>query len=229
MTTARTFLTVGCVAAGLAITACGGDDSKDTAAPATTEASTTESTTATTGATGTTGATDPNAPKLLPGTTPPGTTLKVGSTAKVQMTPLTADFSETKDRFQLELTVEDIKKASASDFKGIDLDEKQKKATPYFVTAKLANKSDKTNPVKNDDPDVRISAVDDREQEQNSVIFIGDFPACNDEGPPKPFGTGKDYETCMVFMIPGGGTLKGVTWGSGIEYVDKPITWAFDG
>jgi hypothetical protein len=145
------------------------------------------------------------------------------------MQPLSDLSGESKDRFQVDVTVEDIKKASASDFKDVNLDEKQKKATPYFVTAKLANKSDKTIPVKDDDPDVRISAVDDREQEQTSVIFIGDFPACNNEDPPKPFGTGKSYETCLVFMIPGGGTLSGVKWESGIEYVDKPVTWAFDG
>lgn len=228
MRLARGYLTLGCVVAGLALSACGGDDSKETAAPATTEAATTESTD--TSATTTDAApTDPNAPKLLPGTTPPGTTLKVGSPAKVQMQPLSTSVTEDERRFQLEATVEDIKKASASDFKNVNLDEKQKKATPYFVVVKFANKSDKTIPVKDDDPDVRLHAIDDREQEQNSVIFIGDFEACNNEDPPKPFAVGKSYETCLVFMIPGGGTLKGVGWKSGIEYVDKPLTWAFDG
>lgn len=229
MRTARGYLTSGCVVAGLALSACGGDDSKETAAPATTEASTTEASTTEAATTTTDTTTDPNAPKLLPGTTPPGTTLKVGSTAKVQMQPLSTSVTEDKRRFQVTVTVEDIKKASASDFKGVDLDEKQKKATPYFATVKLENKSDKTIPVKDDDPDVRLSGIDDRDQEQNSVIFIGDFPACNDGDPPKPFAVGKSYKTCLVFMIPGGGTLKGVGWKSGIEYVDKPVTWAFDG
>lgn len=230
MRTARTVLTLGCVAAGLALSACGGDDSEQTAAPAsTTEAATTESTDTSATTTEASATADPNAPNLLPGTTKPGTTLKVGSPAKVQLQPLSTSVTEDKRRFQLEATVDEIKKASASDFKNVNLDEKQKKATPYFVNVTIANKSDKTVPVKDDDPDVRLSAIDDREQQQSSVIFIGDFEACNNEDPPAPFATGKSYKTCLVFMIPGGGTLSGVAWKSGIEYVDKPVTWAFDG
>src|SRR4051794_30599490 len=228
MTTARVFLMAGCVTAGLTLSACGGGDSKEAAAPAsTTEKSTTAATT-----TAATTTTDPNAPKMLPGSTPPGTTVKVGETAKVQLRPLSSPTdigNDNGDRYQLDATVLDIKQAKASDFKNVTLDAKQKKATPYFATVKLANNSSKTIPVKNDDPDVRFSAVDDRDQEQNSVIFIGDFEPCNNADPPKPFAKGKSYESCLVFMIPGGGTLKGVTWGSGIEYVDKPITWAFAG
>lgn len=230
MKTASAFLTIGCMTAALTLAACGGGSSNKAATPAstTTQASTTDTTAAATTTAATT-TTDPNAPKLLPGTTPPGTTLKVGDTAKVQLQPLSGTSSDDEARFQLEATVTKIRKATAADFKNINLDAKQKKATPYFVNVRLANKSDKSIPIKGDDPDVRISAVDDREQEQNSVIFIGDFPACNNADPPKPFSKGKSYDTCLVFLIPGGGTMTGVTWSSGIEYVDKPITWKFSG
>jgi len=190
----------------LALAACGGDDATENEpAPATqpAPAATAED-------------------KVPSGVTKPGTTLRVGETARVLLTPLNASFDD-KRRFQLETSVTDIRKVAISDLKNVNLDAEQKEATPYFVTIEIANPG-KAVPA-DDDPGVRFKGVDDRGQEHNAVIFVGGFPQCDKTDMPRRFGNGKSYETCLVFMIPGGGTLEGVAWSSGIEYVDKPVTW----
>ena len=190
----------------LALAACGGDDEEPAA---TTQAAPAATTTT-------------KEDKLPAGVTKPGSTLKTGETGRVLLTPQSASFDD-KRRFPLDASVTEIKKVELSDLKGVNLDAEQKKATPYFATIKLTNPG-KPLPA-GEDPDVRFSAIDDRGQEQNAVIFIGDFPPCDRTNPPKDFSNGKSYETCLVFMIPGGGTADGVAWTSGIEYVDKPVTW----
>ena len=189
----------------LALAACGGDE-EEPAATQPAPAATTE---------------DPGK-KVPAGVTKPGSTIKVGETARVLITPSGAAFDD-KTRYEIEASVTEIKKVAVSDLKGVDLDPQQKKATPYFVKLKLTNPGKPLG--KDDDPDVKFSAIDDRGQEQSAVIFIGDFPQCDRTDMPKRFGGGKTYETCLVFLIPGGGTIDGVAWTSGYEYVDKPVTW----
>ena len=43
--------------------------------------------------------------------------------------------------------------------------------------------------------------------------------------PKKPIGEGKGYESCLVFLVPSGGTLAGVRWTGSDEYVLKPVVW----
>ena len=195
------------VGSSLALAACGGDDEESPPAstPATQPAATS------------------TAEKKLPaGATKPGTTLKVGESARVLITPSGASFDDTT-RFPIDASVTDITKVAISDLKGVNLDAQQKQATPYFVKIKLTNEGKPL--AKEDDPDVKFSAIDDRGQEHSAVIFIGDFPRCDRTEMPKRFGNGKTFETCLVFLIPGGGTIDGVAWTSGYEYVDKPVTW----
>ena len=191
----------------LALAACGGDDEE------TTPAATTPAPAATTE--------DP-AKKVPAGVTKPGSTLKVGETGRVLITPSGASFDD-KTRYEIEASVTQIKKVAISDLKGVNLDPQQKKATPYFVKIKFTNEGKPLS--KEDDPDVKFSAIDDRGQEQSAVIFVGDFPPCDRTDMPRGFGNGKTFETCLVFLIPGGGTIDGVAWTSGYEYVDKPVTW----
>ncbi len=45
--------------------------------------------------------------------------------------------------------------------------------------------------------------------------------------------TGKSYESCFAYLLPGGGSIQSVAWNdgpapaSGVSvYFDKPIVWA---
>jgi hypothetical protein len=205
------------VTAALGLGACGsGGSSNSASTPATTTSATTTATT-TTAATTTTGAAVPA------GSTPPGTVLAQGQTAHVTMKPL-ADGFDSKKRYTLDATVVKIEQAPKSDFKDVNLDAKQKAATPYYVRVRVAN-TGKPFPSKQDDPDVRFDGIDDRGQKQGSVILIGTFKPCDDKSAPDPFPKGKSYDSCLVYLIPGGGSISQVQWGGSDEYFSKPVVW----
>src|SRR5438132_47147 len=74
--------------------------------------------------------------------------------------------------------------------------------------------------------------TDDRDQEQSSIIFLGDFPRCENTSAPKPFSKGKSYSACLTYLMKGGGTIDEVRWKDGpvgkndlSVYYDKPIVW----
>ena len=200
-----------CLAMGLGLAACGGSGSKQGTPATTTTASVTTSDTTPSSATGT-GA-----------TTAPGAKRKIGQTAHVKFKPLNAP-STSKKTYKLDVTVLKIEKGSIDDFKNVNLDAAQKKSTPYYVSVRVSNPGAEV-PVKGDDPDIRFDGIDDRGQEQGSVTFFGTFDRCDDASAPAPFTTGKSYESCLTYLVPGGGSIQQVNWSGSTDYVLKPVTW----
>lgn len=196
----RRATTVACIAASLLAAGCGDDgDSGDSGQP---PAATTQP--------GSVGGV---------GETKPGTTLKVGDTANVKWNSLGRD-----DTYDVDATVVEIEEAPIADFKDVSLDAEEKQGTPYYVTVKVSN-AGKEILVTNGEPGLGFEGVDDRGQEQENVTFIGDFPPCEYVRPKKPIGEGKSYKSCLVFLVPKGGTLAGVRWTGSDEYVLKPVVW----
>jgi len=115
----------------------------------------------------------------------------------------------SKKTYKLDVTVLKIEQGTIGDFKSIELDAAQKKSTPYYVSVRVSNPGPEV-PVKDDDPDVRFDGIDDRGQEQRSLTFIGTFERCDDKNAPTPFTNGKSYESCLVYLIPGGGSIQQV-------------------
>jgi len=159
--------------------------------------------------------------------TPPGTHLAFGQEAIVGWDP-----DDTGKVFKMQVTVVSIAKGSiANDFKNVDLNAKEKASTPYYVTLKIKAlgrnlHTDSTH------PSISFNAIDDRGQEQGSVTFFGTFQRCDDPEMPKPFTAGKSYTACMTYLVPGGGSIKSVTWTDGphktndvTPYFDKPLVW----
>ena len=75
-----------------------------------------------------------------------------------------------------------------------------------------------------------IAAIVDRGQEQQSITFLGTFSRCDDPMPPKHFVSGKTYQSCLAYLIPGGGSIQKVQWDSGpaaanqvTPYFERPI------
>lgn len=190
--------------AAIGLAGCGGDSddggeetAASTPAPAaTTETPTTETPTETTET--------PEAPAAAGKATPGGTTLAIGE-------PAVIDYEDsTKGKKTLiEVTPEAIEEGSLDDFANIDLDAAQKKSTPYYV--KVAVKNVGKGDLSGSEPGSYIDAVDDRGQQQNEIIFFGDFDRC-EEADPKKFAPGDSYETCLTFLIPGGGSIEGMRW-----------------
>lgn len=222
------------VAAGalaLGMAACGGESASDddgsstTPAAATSEATTPETTETTETTAADTAGGDG-------GLTPPGTRLALGERATAGWVPASS-YSATgaQTGYRLQLSVDAIERGTIDDLKNIDLDPDQQRSTPYYVTVTVKALEDVK--VGSDDPDVTFDAIDDRGQEQGKVIFIGDFDRCEDADVPRPFTAGTSFESCLTYLMPGGGSIEEVRWGSGpskrnevTPYFDKPIVWA---
>jgi hypothetical protein len=213
----------------LGVAACGGTTSGTASGVPTTRAATkaagrTEAATGTSAVAAATSGTG--------GLTPPGTHLAFGQVATVGWVPLDADTSTTAEAgLRLQVTVESIVKGSIGDFANIDLDADQKNSTPYYVTVRLTA-VDSTAPTGDDDPDLVFNAIDDRGQQQESVTFLGTFDRCTDNTAPKPFAGGKSYQSCLAYLMPGGGSIRSVRWNSGpnaandvTPYFDQPVVW----
>jgi hypothetical protein len=165
--------------------------------------------------------------------TPPGAHLSVGQPATVGWVPPSIALkpgSHKAIRFQV--TVKSIEKGTIADFKNVELNAKEKKETPYYVTVEI--KALTAHGWKGvDDPDITFDAIDDRGQQQGSVTFFGTFPRCDNKSAPKPFVNGKSYTSCITYLMPGGGSIQKMQWNDGpakgeavTPYFDNPVVWS---
>jgi len=118
-----------------------------------------------------------------------------------------------------------------ADFRNVDLNASERKSTPYYVQVRVTALGD-TPPPKDSDPAITFQAIDDRGQQQESITFLGTFSRCADSTPPKPFVNGRSYQSCLAYLIPGGGSIQKVQWDDGpaaadqvTAYFDRPIVW----
>jgi hypothetical protein len=166
------------------------------------------------------------------GLTAPGSHLGFGQVATVGWIPPTLSLEPgTHKALTFKVTVQSIEAGTIADFKNVDLNAKQKKETPYYVKVMVTAASNATWKG-DDDPAISFRAIDDRGQEQGSLTFFGDFPKCNEVNAPKPFTSGKSYQSCFAYLLPSGASIKNVEWNDGPTpangvsiYFDKPIVW----
>jgi hypothetical protein len=159
-----------------------------------------------------------SAPGSAGGVTAPGARLAVGQAAIVPYNPPSAQATT----FRLKVTVESIEKGTLADFHGIQLDATEKASTPYYVKVRIENLSP-GDAARADDPSVAMEGLDSTNQTQQSVTFLGDFPRCDDKTPPKPLSQGKAFETCLVYLVPGG--IKAAAYTGTSKYFAAPVTW----
>jgi hypothetical protein len=183
----------------VALSGCGGSTKTVTERVAEPAASTSASTAATTEATA-----PAKAPANSGALTAMGSTLKIGDAAVIAY-----DDASNHKKSRIEVTPRKIEKGTIDDFKNIDLDGKQKTSTPYYVTVHVKNvgKGD----LSGTSPASFIDGIDDRGQEQNEIIFFGDFDRCNDDKA-KSLKPGESYDSCLAYLIPGGGSIEGMRW-----------------
>ena len=164
--------------------------------------------------------------------TPPGAHLAFGGPATVGWVPPSQDTGTGAHRgIKLRVTVVSIQKGTMADFRNVQLNGTERKSTPYYVQLRVTALSS-TPPPKDGDPAITFTAIDDRGQQQQSITFLGTFSRCDDPMPPKQFVSGKTYETCLAYLIPGGGSIQKVQWDNGpaaanevTPYFDRPIVW----
>jgi len=164
--------------------------------------------------------------------TPPGTHLAFGGAATVGWVPPSQDTGTGAHKgLKLRVTVVSIQKGTMADFRNVQLNGNERKSTPYYVQLRVTALGS-TAPPKDSDPAITFNAIDDRGQEQQSVTFLGTFSRCDDPFPPKQFVSGKTYQSCLAYLIPGGGSIQRVQWDNGpapanevTPYFDHPIVW----
>jgi hypothetical protein len=164
--------------------------------------------------------------------TPPGTHLAFGGPATVGWVPPSQDLGTGAHKgIKLQVTVVSIQKGTMADFRNVELNGKQRSSTPYYVQLRVTALSNASVP-KDSDPAITLAAIDDRGQEQQSITFLGTFSRCDDPTPPKQFVSGKTYQSCLAYLIPGGGSIQKVQWDNGpaaanavTPYFDRPIVW----
>lgn len=164
--------------------------------------------------------------------TPPGTHLALGGPATVGWVPPSQDLGTGAHKgIKLQVTVVSIQKGTMADFRNVELNGTQRNSTPYYVQLRVTALNNASVP-KDSDPAITFTAIDDRGQQQQSITFLGTFSRCDDPMPPKQFVSGKTYESCLAYLIPGGGSIQKVQWDNGpaaanqvTPYFDRPIVW----
>jgi hypothetical protein len=163
--------------------------------------------------------------------TAPGTHLGFGQAATVAWVPPSADATSAQNGFKLQVTVESIEKGTIADFRNVELSASERHTTPYYVTLRIKALG-RAGPHGSDDPAISFDAIDDRGQQQQSITFLGTFARCNETSVPKRFVAGKIYQSCLAYLMPGGGSIRQVQWGDGphaadqvTAYFDHPIVW----
>jgi hypothetical protein len=164
--------------------------------------------------------------------TPPGTRLAFGGPATVGWVPPSQDLGTGAHKgIKLQVTVVSIQKGTMADFRNVELNGSQRNSTPYYVQLRVTALSNASVP-KDSDPAITFTAIDDRGQEQQSITFLGTFSRCDDPTPPKQLVSGKTYQSCLAYLIPGGGSIQKVQWDNGpaaanqvTPYFDRPIVW----
>jgi hypothetical protein len=230
-------ITAGIAAAALApaLAACGGgssggSSSSGTTAPAQTQSASAQAKAGTPASSGSGGA---GAVTTAGGLTPPGTHLGVGQAATVGWVPQsTIGASGAQKTLKLRVTVESIDKGTIADFKNVQLNASERKSTPYYVKVRIKALGSTAPKGADNDPAITFDAIDDRGQQQQSVTFFGTFGRCNDTTLPKQFANGMSYESCLAYLMPGGGSIQRVQWADGpakaddvSPYFDHPVVW----
>jgi hypothetical protein len=150
----------------------------------------------------------------------PGTKLTVGQETVVTFHPPGAKDKSTDST--LKLAVRTFQKGTLSDFSGIQLDASERAGTPYYVRVHVSNLGPHSISV--DAASAAIEGVDTTGTTQQSVTFIGDFPHCPDNATTTPLPTGKTYDSCLTFLVPGG--ITKVAYSGTDDYINSPVTWA---
>jgi hypothetical protein len=172
-------------------------------------------------------------PATAGGLTPPGAHLAIGQMATLGWVPAETDLKPGAHKgLMIQVTIKSIEKGSIADFANVQLDASQKKDTPYYVKVHFAALG-AVAPPRDSDPAITLDGIDDRGQTQSSLIFLGTFERCDDASVPKPFTKGKSYDTCLTYLVPGGGSIQKMQWANGPSngtdvsaYFDKPVVWS---
>jgi hypothetical protein len=145
--------------------------------------------------------------------TDPGTRLGFGESA-------TVEHRVAGESSILKLTVKSARKGSVKDLSGFALDNAYKKNGNYFyVDVSVANKGT----TKTGGYPVPLWGISGQDTLLQPVSFTTNFAPCPSKDLPNKFKPGDKLTTCLVFLSPNHGSLKGVSYRPSESFV--PIEW----
>lgn len=150
-----------------------------------------------------------------PTLTSPGSQLGFGDTA-------TVEYAAQQGRSAtLDLTVRSAKKGALGDFTGFDTQKPQvRNANFYYVRVQVENAGTK----RFGGAEVPLWGISERDTLLPPVIFKNSsFEQCPTEPLPRKFAPGDTFTTCLVFLAPRKGELKGVSYRPNVDFT--PIEW----
>jgi len=200
--------------AGAALAGCGGG-SGDADAPVTTGGTAATAPTAPTGEGST--AVPSGYPTAAAGLdlTAPGTALELGQDATVAWQPSQHLLGA------LDVSVTALHSTSfKQSFQGWQLDEATRATAPYFVTATVRNAG--STDLSGKQVPLYGTAASGALVEASS--FATDFKPCGPSVLPTPFAPGARTKVCLVYLVPSGGHLDGITFRPTEDF--DPITWS---
>jgi hypothetical protein len=132
-----------------------------------------------------------------------------------------------KPTYRLQLTVLGIKKGSQTELDGVELEKSEQGKTPYYVTLRIQNVGSGDAGAEENQPASAFQATDDRGQQGQELTVLGNFRPCSNVTQPKQFTHGVTYQTCLIYMVGGNGSIVQEEWtGSGADaYSENPIVW----
>jgi hypothetical protein len=205
----------------LALASCGcGSSSSNTTSTGSAPATTSSSTSTPTRAASTSASTSA---KSSSGTTAAGAKLALGTPAVVDYEP----GGPPKPTYRLQLTVLSIKKGSQADLNGVELEKAEQGKTPYYVSLRIQNLGSGDAAAEENQPAASFQATDDRGQQGQELTVLGTFRPCPNVTQPKHFTRGVTYQTCVIYMVGGSGSIVQEEWtGNGVDaYAENPIVW----
>jgi hypothetical protein len=145
--------------------------------------------------------------------TAPGTMLAFGDTATV---PYQAEGKSTV----LGLTVKSAAKGTLADFRGFDMsDPYKRKASYYYVRVSVRNAGKK----RFGGVPVPLWGISDNGTLLQAVDFRSAFGKCPTQALPKGFEPRQKLDTCLVYLSPNHGGLKGVSYRPTVDF--QPVEW----
>jgi hypothetical protein len=132
-----------------------------------------------------------------------------------------------KPTYRLQLTVLSIKKGSQADLNGVELEKAEQGKTPYYVSLRIQNIGSGDAGAEENQPAASFQATDDRGQQGQELTVLGSFRPCPNVIQPKHFTHGVTYQTCVIYMVGGSGSIVQEEWtGNGVDpYAENPIVW----
>jgi hypothetical protein len=206
------------VAIGLGLGACGGDDDASSGAATTAVAPATPATTATSAAQAppaTTAAPDDGQDAATEG----GDTLALGTRVVAPYTVYGK--SGTGQKTKLGVTALRVRKGRIADFKGFNLDAKQKATVPYYVEVKYENLGKLKLQRFLMDPSIEDS--DGQEYKPlNLIVISGTFKKCPNPSKQR-LQPGDSFRLCSAILLPKGKTYERVRFQG--DVLSDPYFW----